>query len=140
MPFSIDHGWGYVSHIQIDLSDRRLTLYQNTTPLQVYPVAVGREGWTTPTGSFQVMQMYENPDWMNPLTGGVIAGGDPSNPLGQYWIGFWTDGNNWIGLHGTPDPSSIGQAISHGCVRLHNHHIQEIFHLVQVGTQVIVSP
>ena len=140
VPFSIDQGLGYVSHIEVDLSDRRLTLYQNATPLQEYPIAVGREGWATPTGNFQVMQMYENPDWMNPLTGGVIPGGDPSNPLGQYWIGFWTDGNNWIGLHGTPDTSSIGQAISHGCVRLHNHHIQEIFNLVQVGTQVVVIP
>ncbi len=139
VPFSVD-GLGYVSHIEVDLSDRRLTLYQNVTPLGDYPVAVGREGWATPTGSFQVMQMYENPDWMNPLTGGVIPGGDPSNPLGQYWIGFWTDGNAWIGLHGTPDSGSIGQAASHGCVRLHNHHIQEIFNLVQVGTPVVVIP
>lgn len=129
-----------VSHVQIDLSDRRLTLYHNSQPLREYPIAVGREGWTTPVGEFQVMQMVQNPTWQNPLTGNIIEAGDPSNPLGHHWIGFWTDGNNWVGMHGTPDADSVGQAVSHGCVRLYAHHIQEVFGLVQVGTRVVVVP
>lgn len=134
------YGPGSVTHVQISLSDRRLTLYQNSTALQTYPIAVGREGWQTPVGQFQVTQMIANPDWMNPLTGEVVRSGHPSNPLGDRWIGFWTDGYNWVGMHGTPDTSSIGQAASHGCIRLLDHHIDEIFRLVQLGTIVVVVP
>lgn len=129
-----------ITRLEIDLSSRRLTAYQGTNTTKTYSIAVGRQGWQTPTGSFQVMQMTRNPTWMNPLTRSVIPGGDPHNPLGSYWIGFWTDGRNWVGMHGTPNPESVGQAASHGCVRLYNHDIQELFSQVTVGTPVVVVP
>jgi lipoprotein-anchoring transpeptidase ErfK/SrfK len=131
---------GGVGHIEISLSDRRLTLYQGETSLRTYPIAIGREGWPTPVGQFQVTQMIMYPDWMHPFSGMVIPGGHPENPLGDRWIGFWTDGSNWIGIHGTPDPSSIGQAASHGCIRLQDHHVREVFQLIQLGTLVVVTP
>ncbi|MDX2212056.1 MAG: L,D-transpeptidase [Oculatellaceae cyanobacterium bins.114] len=128
------------THLEIDLSDRQLTLYQGETRLKSYPVAVGRQGWRTPIGDFEVRQMIHNPTWVNPLTGQVIAGGSPNNPLGSYWIGFWTDGQNWVGMHGTPNPESVGREASHGCVRLYNRDIQELFAIVDVGTPVRVVP
>lgn len=128
------------THLEIDLSDRRLTLYRGDVQVKSYPVAVGRQGWRTPIGDFAVMQMAQNPTWVNPLTGQVINGGAPSNPLGEYWIGFWTDGYNWVGMHGTPNPESVGREASHGCVRLYNHDIQELFAIVDVGTPVRVVP
>lgn len=124
--------------LEISLSRRQLTLYQGQTRLRTYPVAVGRPGWETPTGQFHIREMIRNPAWKNPFTGAVIAGGHPRNPLGRRWIGFWSDGKNWVGLHGTPNPDSIGQAVSHGCVRMYNHHIEELFEKVQPGVPVIV--
>ncbi|MEO0406908.1 MAG: L,D-transpeptidase [Cyanobacteria bacterium P01_A01_bin.135] len=121
------------------LSDRRVYLYRGETVEVSYPVAVGKAGWETPVGSYEVMTMIENPSWENPFTGDVIPAG-PNNPLGQRWIGFWTDGNNFIGFHGTPNEGSVGRAASHGCVRMYNRDIQELFTLVAVGMPVTVEP
>ncbi|HBB33560.1 MAG TPA: L,D-transpeptidase [Cyanobacteria bacterium UBA8803] len=126
--------------LEINLSRRQVTLYDDNMPLKSYPVAIGRPGWETPTGNFQVVQMFENPRWINPLTGEAIPGGDPQNPLGRYWIGFWTNGRDWIGFHGTPNPNSVGKAASHGCIRMYNKDIEELFYSVTVGTPVTVVP
>ncbi|MGB3614246.1 MAG: L,D-transpeptidase [Elainellaceae cyanobacterium] len=121
------------------LSDRRVYLYRGDDVEVSYPVAVGKGGWETPTGSYEVMTMIEHPSWENPFTGGVIPAG-PDNPLGERWIGFWTDGRNFIGFHGTPNEGSVGRAASHGCVRMYNRDIRELFTLVAVGTSVAVEP
>jgi len=126
--------------ITIDLSDRRLTLYDGDTVLRTIPVAVGRDAFPTPMGEFEVQQMIRDPSWMNPFTHEVIEGGHPRNPLGRFWIGFWTDGNNWVGMHGTPNPESVGNAVSHGCIRLYDEDIQALFSQVTMGTPVTVVP
>lgn len=125
--------------LEIRLSNRRVTLYRGDKAVKTYPIAVGRPGWETPTGTFQVRQMLRNPAWVHPLKKGVlIPGGDPENPLGRYWIGFWTDGKNWIGFHGTPNPKSVGTPASHGCIRMYNKDIEELFKQVSLGTEVKV--
>lgn len=123
----------------IRLSQRRVTVYRGTTPVKSYAIAVGKPGWETPKGTYQVRQMFRNPTWIHPLKKGItIPGGDPENPLGRYWIGFWTDGKNWIGFHGTPNPKSVGRAASHGCIRMYNKDIEELFQKVSLGTEVKV--
>ncbi|PSB32430.1 L,D-transpeptidase [Stenomitos frigidus] len=125
--------------LEIRLSRRQVTLYRGETPLKSYAIAVGRPGWETPVGTYEVKQMIKNPTWVHPLQKGVvIPGGDPENPLGRYWIGFWTDGKNWIGFHGTPTPRSVGRAASHGCVRMYNKDVEELFKQVTLGTVVKV--
>jgi lipoprotein-anchoring transpeptidase ErfK/SrfK len=62
----------------------------------------------------------------------------PDNPLGQRWIGFWNDGKDEIGFHGTTNLSSIGKAASHGCVRMSNKNVKELYKIVKVGTVVQV--
>ncbi len=124
--------------LEISLSRRQLTLFQGKIPMKRYPVAIGRAGWETPVGQYQVKQMIRDPAWKNPFTGIVIPGGDPENPLGRYWIGFWTDGKNWIGMHGTPTPKSVGRAASHGCVRMFNKDIADVFQQVIPGTTITV--
>ena len=126
------------TRLEIKLSRRQVTLYKGKSAIKSYRIAVGRRGWETPTGKFKVAQMYRDPAWMSPFTGAVIPGGAPGNPLGRYWIGFWTNGKNWIGFHGTPSPSSVGKAVSHGCIRMYNKDIQELFKQVSVGTPVTV--
>lgn len=127
-------------HLKISLRNRRVTLYRGNTQIKNYPIAIGRQGWETPIGNFRVRTILKNPTWINPFTGKAIPGGDPKNPLGNYWIGFWTNGKNWVGFHGTPNPNSIGQAASHGCIRMYNNDIRELFSQVSLGTPVFVVP
>ncbi|HEY9802634.1 MAG TPA: L,D-transpeptidase [Leptolyngbyaceae cyanobacterium] len=127
-------------HLKISLRNRRVTLYRGNTQIKSYPIAVGRRGWETPTGNFRVRTMLKNPTWINPFTGKAIPGGDPENPLGNYWIGFWTNGENWIGFHGTPNQDSVGRPASHGCIRMYNKDVEELFSQVNIGTPVAVVP
>jgi lipoprotein-anchoring transpeptidase ErfK/SrfK len=121
------------------LRERKVYVYQNDELKTTYPVAVGRAGWETPTGSFEVLHMLQDPGWTNPLTGEVVPPG-PNNPLGERWIAFWTDGNNYIGFHGTPNPETVGRAASHGCIRMYNEDVRELYEIVTPGTLVVVEP
>lgn len=123
----------------IRLKDRRVYVYRGDRLQDSFPIAVGREGWETPTGEFQVFQMLEHPGWTNPFTHEVVPPG-PENPLGDRWIAFWTDGTNLIGFHGTPNRDSVGRAASHGCLRLYNEDVRALYELVEVGTTVTVEP
>lgn len=121
------------------LGERRVYVYRGNEPQISYPVAIGREGWETPTGTFQVLEMVQNPGWTNPFTRELVPPG-PDNPLGERWIAFWTDGKDYIGFHGTPNRESVGRAVSHGCIRMFNEHVRQLYDMVAPGTQVIVLP
>ncbi|MEO1395766.1 MAG: L,D-transpeptidase [Cyanobacteria bacterium J06634_5] len=123
----------------LTLSERRLDVYEGDRISVSYPVAVGREGWLTPIGEFTVFQKQADPAWEHPLTGEIVAPG-PQNPLGSRWIGFWTDGTNSIGFHGTPDESVIGSAVSHGCVRMRNDDVLALYDYIGMETPVTVLP
>jgi hypothetical protein len=125
--------------VVIRLSKREVFVYGGDSLIASYPIAVGKKGWETPQGNFSVIQMIENPSWQNPWSGKVISAG-PKNPLGSRWIGFWSDGKDFIGFHGTPGEHLIGQAVSHGCVRMKDKDVQALFKLVAIGTPVIVEP
>ncbi|MEP0756581.1 L,D-transpeptidase [Trichocoleus sp. DQ-A2] len=126
------------SHLVVDLSDRLVYVYRDDRLQASYPVAVGQLGWETPTGSFQVLQMNQNPAWRQPITGEVIPSGANDNPLGDRWIGFWSDGRHQIGFHGTNEEHLIGQAVSHGCLRMRNQDIRMLYQQVAKGTLVLV--
>ena len=128
-----------VTLLEVSLSRRQVTAFKGSKKFKTYPIAVGRQGWETPKGSFKVEKLIKNPAWKNPFTGDIIKAGDPDNPLGQYWIGFWTNGRDWSGFHGTPNPSSVGQAVSHGCLRMYNEDIKELFALISADTIVKVT-
>jgi hypothetical protein len=123
------------------LKKRKLYVYQNNILQASYPVAIGKQGWETPTGKFRVISMVENPAWENPFNSSkeVIPPG-LENPLGERWIGFWTDGKDEIGFHGTYKRDSIGKAVSHGCVRMYNEDVKKLYKFVKIGTSVIVIP
>jgi lipoprotein-anchoring transpeptidase ErfK/SrfK len=123
----------------IRLKDRRVYVYRQNDVQTSFPIAVGKAGWETPKGTFKVIQKIKNPSWEHPWTGEVVPSG-PDNPLGTRWIGFWTDGKNVIGFHGTPNEESVGRAASHGCVRMFDKDVQVLFEKVDVGTPVIVEP
>ncbi len=125
------------TQIILSLSDRLVYLYRHGQLQVSYPVAIGKQGWETPLGDFQVQQMVVEPTWENPFTGELIPPG-ANNPLGKRWIGFWSDGKDVIGFHGTPNEKLIGQAVSHGCVRMRNEDAIALFEQIEVGTPVRV--
>jgi L,D-transpeptidase ErfK/SrfK len=127
------------THLVLKLKERKVYVYQDKKVITQFQVAVGKKGWETPTGRFQVKEMLRDPVWKSPWTGQVASPG-PNSPLGERWIGFWSDGKNSIGFHGTPAENSLGRAASHGCVRMRNRDVKVLFDLVQVGTPVIVQP
>jgi L,D-transpeptidase ErfK/SrfK len=127
------------TRLVVDLSDRRVSVYRNQKLQVSYPVAVGQAGWETPTGTFEITQMQKNPVWKHPITDQLITSG-PDSPLGLRWIGFWSDGYNQIGFHGTNQEEFIGQAVSHGCLRMRNQDIVALYQQVATGTPVVVQP
>lgn len=127
-----------VPRLVVDLSDRQVALYHGDQLQANYTVAIGQEGWETPTGTFTVIEMIKDPPWEHPITKELIRA-DPRNPLGSRWISFWTDGNHAIGFHGTNADESVGQAVSHGCLRMLNAEIEVLYEQVSLGTTVIVQ-
>ncbi|WP_442948662.1 L,D-transpeptidase [Nostoc sp.] len=125
------------TQVMVDLSDRRTYVYAGDEVIASYPIAVGKKGWETPTGSFQVIHMRHYPIWRHPITGKVFQAGTDS-PLGDRWIGFWSDGRNEIGFHGTPDIGLVGTAVSHGCLRMRNSDVRLLYEQVSLGTTVLV--
>lgn len=131
--------------LELSLSKRQVSLINGTDVVKSFPVAVGKPGWETPVGSHTIQTKYENPPWRHWEGGEVIPGGDPDNPLGTRWIGFWEgkarSGSVGVaGFHGTTPRAraSIGTAASHGCVRMYKEDIEELFDLVEVGMTVDV--
>ena len=118
---------------------RQLKVYQKDEVILSFPVAVGQAEWQTPLGQYWITQMKKEPAWQHPITGEVVESG-PDNPLGARWIGFWSDGKTQIGFHGTNQEDSIGQAVSHGCIRLRNQDILDLYERVGLGVPVTVTP
>lgn len=116
----------------VDLSDFEMTLHSHGWFVRRYTIGIGADGGT-PTGEFTVQDKLENPTWYSP-DGGVVEADDPSNLLGEYWLGL----GDHIGIHGTIDPASIGQAASRGCIHLADGDITEVFQLLGVGSPVVI--
>ncbi len=122
----------------VDLGDRQVHVYRYNAIKKSYAIAIGKPGWETPTGEFSVDHLDPNPAWVQPITGEVIPPGD-DNPLGKRWIGFWSDGIHQIGFHGTAQQAVIGEAVSHGCLRMKNEDIVELYEQIDLDTIVIVQ-
>jgi len=128
-----------VVQVVVDLSDRQVYLYKGTEEVDNYPVAIGKDGWETPVGQFQVIDMQIDPHWQHPITRTDVPPG-PGNPLGSRWIAFLPMEDGVIGFHGTYQTELIGQAVSHGCIRMHNADIEALYEHLAVGVPVIVRP
>jgi lipoprotein-anchoring transpeptidase ErfK/SrfK len=117
--------------IVISIPDRKLVLFEGERVLRVYDVAVGKRSTPSPQGKFAIINRVPNPTWYGPA--GVIVAPGKDNPLGSRWMGLSAKG---YGIHGTNVPTSIGQAASHGCIRMRQQDLEELFGLVTVGTIV----
>ncbi len=115
-----------------------------------YGVGVGRAGFAW-HGEAEVGMKRRWPRWLPPAE--MVARderaakwangqpGGPDNPLGARALYLNANGEDTLyRIHGTNQPSSIGKAMSSGCVRMLNQDIAELFPRVPVGTRVIVLP
>lgn len=106
--------------ILVDLSERRLYLYQGDHAVRSYPVGIGKMVTSTPQGEFTIINKQPN----------------PGGPFGAFWMGL---SKPHYGIHGTNDPSSIGKMVSHGCIRMQNRDVLELSKLVPIGTKVTIQ-
>jgi len=123
----------------VDLDARWLLFLFGDEVAAAYEVAIGRPGFDTTPGRYEVGKLEEMPMWF-PEGREPVPYGDPRNPLGTRWIGWvpLEGGKQGLGFHGTNEPDTVGSAASDGCVRLHNAEVEELYRIVPRGTPILV--
>ena len=129
--------------IIVRTSERKLFLVLGQGRALRYPVGVGREGWQW-AGTSMIDGKYLHPNWVPPAAIKrerpdlplVIPGGSPSNPMG---VAALTLLGGTYAIHGTNTPNLIGGFVSHGCIRMYNQDIVDLFGRVAIGTPVVVT-
>jgi lipoprotein-anchoring transpeptidase ErfK/SrfK len=129
--------------IIVSFGDRRLYHVTGRGRAVSYPISVPRaeSRWE---GTMRVTQKRVNPPWTptaqmrreNPSLPATVAGGDPRNPMGNRALYL---GSTLYRIHGTDAPSTIGQNVSRGCVRMHNAHVAELYDRSAVGAKVTAT-
>lgn len=125
----------------VNLPERGFFLFREGKFEKFYPIAIGSAGrFQTPLGDFKLVSRVVDPAWLPPEWAGmgkdtVVAAG-PENPLGDRWMGLSAPG---VGIHSTNNPSSIGAAESHGCMRMYPLMAREVFEKVEVGMPVRIE-
>lgn len=116
--------------IVVSIPDRRLAVIEGDRTVHIFETAVGASKSPSPTGVYRIVNSIADPTW---YTKGKIVPAGKYNPLGTRWLGLSCKG---YGIHGTNRPNSIGRNASHGCIRMRNREVEELFKMVAVGDQV----
>ena len=122
------------TRIEVDVSARQLSFFRRGRLVLRTPAAVGSGATPTPYGRFYVNQRLIPTNPNGPYGPGAIGISAFSNVLTG-----WTQGGP-VAIHGTNEPSSIGRAVSNGCVRLPNAVLLRLFRMTPAGTPVVVHP
>jgi lipoprotein-anchoring transpeptidase ErfK/SrfK len=127
------------SVIVIRRSSNQLYLYRYDHLRKTFRVATGQSTYPTPLGRFDIQVKWRNPWWYPPNSrwakGQKPIPPGPNNPLGTRWMGLSAPG---VGIHGTPNPASIGYSLSHGCIRMYIPDAEWLFNVVDIGTTVFI--
>lgn len=114
--------------------------------IYVFPVGIGKVDWDTPLGMMSIAEKVAHPTWRAPasvrknhadlgdILPTVIPAG-PENPLGSYKLRL--SNPNYL-IHGTNIPAGVGRRSSAGCMRLYEQDIDLLFHMVKIGTPVLI--
>jgi len=135
---------GYsVGTIVIKTNERRLYYVTGDGEAIRYPVGVGKAGqaWA---GKATIDGKFISPPWQAPESikkdyaklPPVVPGGSPANPMGA--AAMTLSGGGQYAIHGTNNPGSVGGFVSHGCIRMYNQDIMDLYARVSVGTEVVV--
>jgi lipoprotein-anchoring transpeptidase ErfK/SrfK len=120
--------------VEVDLEARRLTVRDDGEELLSTATAIGDPEHPTPTGRFYVVDKLQSPNpggAYGPFAMGLSA---YSNVLTEF-----AGGDGQVGIHGTNAPASVGQPVSHGCMRVDNAVITELTDILPLGTPVTIS-
>lgn len=120
----------------VSASDHRLTLEKNGAVQKTFKVGIGRGEYPTPGGVYYIKELLQPPN--------------PDGDYGPYAYGLsgfsevaslanFAGGEGVIGIHGTNDPSSVGENVSHGCIRMYNADITELSRILPLGTPVTIE-
>ena len=130
--------------ILVDITSRALHFWSEDQSIyRLYPTSVPLSDELTRKGQTKIVEKVVAPPWRptpemkkrHPEWPDQVAGGAPENPLGTHALYLsW----QYYRIHGTHDTRKIGRRSSNGCIGLYNEHIQELFGLTQVGTQVLL--
>lgn len=139
VPFNGEYPRG---SIVVVTHERQLYYVMGSGQALRYSVGVGKAGMAW-HGRARVERKLVRPSWgppediwrANPSLPAVIPGGAPNNPMGEAVLGL--DRGNYA-IHGTNNPASIGHFVSHGCIRMYNQDIVDLYGRVPVGTPVYV--
>ncbi|MFL6515982.1 MAG: L,D-transpeptidase [Chthoniobacterales bacterium] len=130
--------------IKVDVKTNMLGVFEGDKIVAAYPVTIGSRQTATPIGEWKVRGVAKLPTFRHDEQ--MLKHGErsknfkmlrpgPNNPVGVIWIALNKRG---IGIHGTDDPNTIGQAVSHGCIRLANWDIIRLAGRVKGGVPVSV--
>jgi L,D-transpeptidase ErfK/SrfK len=108
--------------ISIDVTQKILNLSEDSKIIRTYPVAVGKPETPTPLGNWTITEKTIN----------------PGGPFGARWMRLSIPWGGY-GIHGTDNPNSIGKAASHGCVRMYNDDVIDLYNRVEIGTPVSIN-
>ncbi len=117
---------------EVDISDRKLRVFQGNQLTATHDVAVGTKKWPTPTGSWEFHRVDLNPEWNPPKSEEwaedekVQAPGSPDNPMGRARLVYRMPNT----VHGTDDSQSLGKASSHGSIRVANDVVLQLAELL----------
>jgi len=125
------------THLVISISQRQLYVMEGSDTVQRYAISVGKQGHPTPQGEFKIHQIDWNPDWTPPDSEwaqdeSYKKPGQAGNPMGRARIIYEMP----YTIHGTTDLESLGEAESHGSVRMANAQVVELgrFLMERAGT------
>jgi lipoprotein-anchoring transpeptidase ErfK/SrfK len=130
--------------VEVDVKTNMLGVFEGDKIIAAYPVTIGSTQTATPIGEWKVRGVAKLPTFRydeQMLKHGQrsknfrILSPGPNNPVGVVWIALNKRG---IGIHGTDDPNTIGQAVSHGCIRLANWDVVRLAGKVKAGVPVSV--
>jgi lipoprotein-anchoring transpeptidase ErfK/SrfK len=129
--------------VVVKTQERRLYYVLGDGKAIRYPIGVGRAGMAW-SGTVSVDGKYIRPAWSppdmikreNPRIPDVIPSGSPANPMGEAAITL--SGGGQYAIHGTNNPGSVGRFVSHGCFRMYNNDVMDLYNRVSWGTPVVV--
>jgi murein L,D-transpeptidase YcbB/YkuD len=127
--------------IDINIPANRLQVMDGDSVLRTYRVSVGLPGHDTPDGEFTIGRAEWNPSWRPPegrewARDARFTPPGPNNPMGRVKLFFAP----LYYIHGTPDSASIGQAASHGCIRMRNRDVIALARLLHQHAEPTVAP
>lgn len=104
--------------IYIDVTTNKLSLKRDGKCIKTYPISAGKPLTPSPIGNWHITDKAK---W--------------NSGFGGYWLGFRVPWGRF-GIHGTLEPWGIGKAVSHGCIRMYNKDVAELYKMIPVGTAV----